>query len=159
MNKAENPLCFSKKAECSLKLVSLCVDRRQRTINLAENNKESAVTGYLTTHVLDTARGCPADGMTIDLFRIEGEARIHLKTLVTNDDGRTDEQILPEDKFQVGVYELVFHAGAYLDATGTPPEQPRFLDVIPLRFGMSEPSHYHVPLLLSPFGYSTYRGS
>ncbi|WP_420568825.1 hydroxyisourate hydrolase [Thalassovita sp.] len=117
------------------------------------------MTGYLTTHVLDTARGCPADGMTIDLFRIEGEARIHLKTLVTNDDGRTDEQILPEDKFQVGVYELVFHAGAYLDATGTPPEQPRFLDVIPLRFGMSEPSHYHVPLLLSPFGYSTYRGS
>ena len=115
--------------------------------------------GYLTTHVLDTARGCPAKGLKIELFRIEGDARIHLKTLSTNDDGRTDEQILPADKFEIGTYELVFHAGAYLDACGTPAEEPRFLDVIPLRFGMSEASHYHVPLLLSPFGYSTYRGS
>lgn len=117
------------------------------------------MTGYLTTHVLDTARGCPAQGLRIDLYRIEGEARIHLIALTTNDDGRTDEQILPADKFETGTYELVFHAGAYLDATGTPPEDPRFLDVIPLRFGMSQASHYHVPLLLSPFGYSTYRGS
>ncbi len=117
------------------------------------------MTGFLTTHVLDTARGCPAQGLKIELFRIEGDTRTALKTLVTNDDGRTDEQILPADKFEVGTYELVFHAGDYLDATGTPPEDPRFLDVIPLRFGMSEASHYHVPLLLSPFGYSTYRGS
>lgn len=115
--------------------------------------------GFLTTHVLDTARGCPAEGLAIDLYRIEGEAHILLRSLTTNSDGRTDEQILPESEFAAGVYELVFHAGAYLDATGTPPEEPRFLDVIPLRFGMSEPSHYHVPLLLSPFGYSTYRGS
>jgi 5-hydroxyisourate hydrolase len=82
-----------------------------------------------------------------------------LKTLITNDDGRTDEQILPADAFGTGEYELVFHAGTYLDAVGTPPETPRFLDVIPIRFGMSEHAHYHVPLLLSPFGYSTYRGS
>ena len=75
------------------------------------------------------------------------------------DDGRTDERILPTAEFAPGVYELVFHAGEYLDATGAPPESPRFLDVIPLRFGMSEAAHYHVPLLLSPFGYSTYRGS
>ncbi|MCX7560238.1 hydroxyisourate hydrolase [Sulfitobacter sp. F26204] len=117
------------------------------------------MTGYLTTHVLDTARGCPAKGLKIDLYRIEDARRIHLKTLVTNDDGRTDEQILPSDQFATGIYELLFHAGDYLDAIGTPPETPRFLDVIPLRFGMSEASHYHVPLLLSPFGYSTYRGS
>lgn len=117
------------------------------------------MTGYLTTHVLDTARGCPAEGLTIELYRIEGQERTLLKTLKTNDDGRTDEQILPAEKFETGVYELIFHAGAYLDATGTPPEDPRFLDVIPIRFGMSEASHYHVPLLLSPFGYSTYRGS
>ena len=117
------------------------------------------MTGYLTTHVLDTARGCPAEGLTIELYRIEGDRRTHLKTLKTNDDGRTDEQILPADKFETGTYELLFHAGAYLDAVGTAPESPRFLDVIPLRFGMSEASHYHVPLLLSPFGYSTYRGS
>ncbi len=115
--------------------------------------------GYLTTHVLDTARGCPAQGLKIDLYRIEGEGRSLIRTLTTNADGRTDQQILPADEFRIGTYELVFHAGAYLDATGTPPEYPRFLDVIPLRFGMSEPAHYHVPLLLSPFGYSTYRGS
>lgn len=117
------------------------------------------MSGYLTTHVLDTARGCPAQGLQIDLYRLEGEGRTHLKTLSTNADGRTDEQILPADVFEVGTYELVFHAGAYLDASGVPAESPRFLDVIPLRFGMSEASHYHVPLLLSPFGYSTYRGS
>ncbi len=117
------------------------------------------MSGYLTTHVLDTARGCPAEGLKIELFAIAGDKRTHLKTLITNDDGRTDEQILPADKFSTGTYELVFHAGAYLDATGTPPEDPRFLDIIPIRFGMSEASHYHVPLLLSPFGYSTYRGS
>ncbi len=117
------------------------------------------MTGYLTTHVLDTARGCPAAGLRIELFRVEGERRTHLKTLETNADGRTDAQILPEAEFQVGTYELVFHAGDYLDVCGVPPETPRFLDVIPLRFGMSEAMHYHVPLLLSPFGYSTYRGS
>lgn len=115
--------------------------------------------GYLTTHVLDTARGCPAAGLRIELFRIDGDARVPLKALVTNADGRTDERILPEDEFATGTYELVFHAGAYLTASRVAPESPRFLDVIPIRFGMSEDAHYHVPLLLSPFGYSTYRGS
>lgn len=115
--------------------------------------------GYLTTHVLDTSRGSPAEGLKIELFRIDGDERKHLKTLETNGDGRTDEQILPEDRFATGVYELVFHAGEYLDRIGAQPESPRFLDAIPLRFGMSEASHYHVPLLLSPFGYATYRGS
>ncbi len=117
------------------------------------------MSGYLTTHVLDTARGRPAAGLKIELFRLEGETRTHLNTLVTNADGRTDEQILPAERFETGVYELVFHAGNYLDGCGTPAESPRFLDTIPLRFGMSEAAHYHVPLLLSPFGYSTYRGS
>ena len=122
-------------------------------------NEEAEMTGFLTTHVLDTARGCPAEGLTIELFRIDDSRRTHLTTLRTNADGRTDEQILPADQFETGTYELVFHAGAYLDAVGVAPETPRFLDIIPLRFGMSEASHYHVPLLLSPFGYSTYRGS
>ena len=117
------------------------------------------MTGYLTTHVLDTARGCPAAGLRIDLFRVTGTRRSHVRTAVTNADGRTDEQILPAPEFAPGEYELVFHAGEYLDATGTPPESPRFLDLIPIRFGISEAAHYHVPLLLSPFGYSTYRGS
>ena len=116
--------------------------------------------GFLTTHVLDTARGIPAAGLTIDLFRIEGETRAHIRSLTTNADGRTDSQILPADEFTTGTYELLFHAGDYLTAIGTPPETPRFLDIIPIRFGISDvDSHYHVPLLLSPFGYSTYRGS
>ena len=117
------------------------------------------MTGFLTTHVLDTARGCPAQGLKIDLYRIDGDTRTHITSLTTNDDGRTNSQILPATDFSTGTYELVFHAGAYLDAIGTPAEDPRFLDIIPIRFGMSEQSHYHVPLLLSPFGYSTYRGS
>jgi len=117
------------------------------------------MTGYLTTHVLDTARGRPADGLEIDLYRLEGDARRLLRTLRTNADGRTDTPILPTGDFRTGSYELVFHAGAYLDRTGVPAEAPRFLDLVPVRFGMSEALHYHVPLLLSPYGYSTYRGS
>ena len=117
------------------------------------------MTGYLTTHVLDTARGCPAEGLRIELYRITGDTRTHLKTLVTNDDGRTDEQILPAEDFELGEYELIFHAGAYLDSCDIALDAPKFLDIIPIRFGMSEHSHYHVPLLLSPFGFSTYRGS
>jgi len=121
--------------------------------------KGRLMTGFLTTHVLDTARGCPAAGLVISLYRVEGDARILLREMVTNADGRTDGQILPADAFARGIYELVFQAGAYLDAVGTAPESPRFLDRITIRFGMSQDSHYHVPLLLSPFGYSTYRGS
>lgn len=117
------------------------------------------MSGYLTTHVLDTARGCPAMGVKVDLFRLNGETREHLASLTTNEDGRTDQQILPVEDFTPGTYEIVFHAGDYLDASGVDPETPRFLDVIPIRFGISEAMHYHVPLLLSPFGYSTYRGS
>lgn len=116
--------------------------------------------GFLTTHVLDTARGRPAEGLKIDLYRVENGERIHLRSLTTNDDGRTDEQILPAGEFATGTYELVFHAGGYLRATGQAGADPLFLDEVPLRFGMSEAdSHYHVPLLLSPYGYSTYRGS
>ena len=117
------------------------------------------MTGFLTTHVLDTARGCPAEGLRIELFRLDGEARHHIRTLVTNDDGRTDEQILPSGEFEIGTYEIVFHAGDYLRASGQAGNDPLFLDVVPIRFGMAEASHYHVPLLLSPYGYSTYRGS
>ncbi|MGR3592123.1 5-hydroxyisourate hydrolase [Limimaricola soesokkakensis] len=115
--------------------------------------------GYLTTHVLDTARGCPAAGLRIELARIEGDRRVVLKEMVTNEDGRTDAPILPEAEFETGTYELSFAVGDYLDACGVAAENPRFLDTVPLRFGMSADDHYHVPLLVSPFGYSTYRGS
>lgn len=116
--------------------------------------------GWLTTHVLDTARGCPAAGLRVRLYRIGGKTREALAEMVTNADGRTDAPILPKGQFAPGIYELVFEAGAYLDANRMPPEAPRFLDEIPIRFGISDAgAHYHVPLLLSPFGYSTYRGS
>ena len=115
--------------------------------------------GFLTTHVLDTARGTPAEGMEVVLYRRDGDNRTELARLTTNADGRTDRQILPEDQFRTGKYELEFHAGAWMDKTGVPAETPRFLDIIPIRFGMSQQDHYHVPLLISPFGFSTYRGS
>ena len=116
--------------------------------------------GFLTTHVLDTALGRPAAGLRIDLYRLDGGTRKHLREMRTNADGRTDTPILPREEFAPGIYELEFHAGAYLDSAGVAAQEPRFLDVIPIRFGISEAdSHYHVPLLLSPHGYSTYRGS
>ncbi|WP_048646877.1 hydroxyisourate hydrolase [Nitratireductor soli] len=115
--------------------------------------------GRLTTHVLDTASGKPAAGMKIALYRIAGEERTLLKTVTTNDDGRCDAPLLQGADFATGAYELVFEAGAYLAAQGTPLPQPAFLDRIPIRFGMAENVHYHVPLLVSPYGYSTYRGS
>ncbi|MFQ3789181.1 hydroxyisourate hydrolase [Halomonas sp. A29] len=116
--------------------------------------------GRLTTHVLDTAQGCPGEGIRIEVYRLDGAQRTALKTVTTNDDGRCDAPILEGDGFRSGEYELVFHAGDYLRRQGTQADEPRFLDVIPLRFGVADASqHYHVPLLLSPYGYSTYRGS
>ena len=115
----------------------------------------------LTTLVLDTARGLPAEGLAIDLYRLSGESREKLKTVTTNSDGRVDGgPMLAGETFQAGEYELVFHAGDYLRRTGQTLPEPAFLDIIPIRFGIADTTaHYHVPLLLSPFGYSTYRGS
>ncbi len=116
--------------------------------------------GYLTTHVLDTARGCPAAGIVIRLFRLTDSRRDRVAEVLTNHDGRTDAPILSAEDFLPGVYELVFLAGDYLRAAGLAVEEPMFLDEVPIRFGMSDPeAHYHVPLLLSPYGYATYRGS
>ena len=118
------------------------------------------MSGYLTTHVLDTARGCPAAGIKIMLYKVTGMSHRKIAEVVTNADGRTDAPILLAGKFAGGVYELVFCAGDYLRSAGTGVKEPIFLDEIPIRFGISDPdAHYHVPLLLSPYGYSTYRGS
>ena len=111
--------------------------------------------GRLTTHVLDTATGKPAVGLKIEVWG----AKL-LKTVHTNSDGRADAPLLDGDALKVGEYELRFFAGDYLRGLGLNLKEPLFLDMVPIRFGVSDASqHYHVPLLLSPFGYSTYRGS
>ena len=124
---------------------------------MAETSKAEG--GRLTTHVLDTATGRPAAGLSIELYRIEHQARTHLKTVVTNTDGRCDAPLLAGADFRTGQYELVFAAGDYMRRQGTNLPEPAFLDSVPICFGMAEPVHYHVPLLISPYGYSTYRGS
>lgn len=115
-------------------------------------------TGRLTTHVLDTTHGRPAAGMRIDLLMVHNDHSHHLLTAHTNADGRADNPLLEGDAFRPGAYELIFHAGAYFERLGLKPEVA-FLDYVPVRFRVTETAHYHVPLLVSPFGYSTYRGS
>ncbi|MCX7325551.1 MAG: hydroxyisourate hydrolase [Hyphomicrobiales bacterium] len=116
--------------------------------------------GRLSTHVLDTVNGGPAKGVRITLHRLDGDARTTLTDLLTNGDGRTDAPLLIGDAFRPGAYELNFHVGAYFRARGTAQASPPFLDVVPIRFTIAEAGgHYHVPLLCSPWAYSTYRGS
>lgn len=116
--------------------------------------------GRLTTHVLDTANGCPGEAIHIKLYRLDGDTLVLLKEAVTNDDGRVDGPLLEGEDFKVGRYLLEFAAGDYFRSRGMALPEPAFLDVVPVRFGISdEEAHYHVPLLISPYGYSTYRGS
>jgi 5-hydroxyisourate hydrolase len=120
--------------------------------------------GRLSTHVLDATLGVPAAGVAIDLYRLPnpgaGGVRLHIKSAVTNSEGRTGEPLLSADPLETGVYELAFHAGNYFRGLGVALTSPPFLDEIVIRFGMADPhGNYHVPLLLSPHSYSTYRGS
>ena len=120
--------------------------------------------GRLTTHVLDTMHGRPAAGVTIQLWRIHTPdadgMRELLTTVRTGDNGRTEGPLLSDEELRVGIYELVFAVGAYFAALHVPTWTPPFLDEVPVRFGLADPEqHYHVPLLISPWAYSTYRGS
>jgi len=116
--------------------------------------------GRLTTHVLDTMSGVPAAGITIELWRDAAGGWEHVATVTTNEDGRSDASLLEPGDMKAGRYELRFRAGDYLRGRGAPLTDPPFLDVVPVRFAIADASSsYHVPLLLSPFGYSTYRGS
>jgi 5-hydroxyisourate hydrolase len=115
----------------------------------------AAMTGALTTHVLDVAQGRPAHGVGIELWREE----VRIAKAVTNADGRTDAPLVAPGSLEVGVYELRFAVGAYFAGTGTA-DDPSFLEVVPVRFGISDPNaDHHVPLLVTPWSYSTYRGS
>ncbi len=117
--------------------------------------------GRLSTHVLDTAKGRPAAGMRIELHRLAADGQWqNVKAVETNADGRTDGPLLIGESFAVGTYMLTFHVADYFHRAGGALASPPFLDVVPLRFTMAEPEgHYHVPLLVSPWSYSTYRGS
>lgn len=115
--------------------------------------------GRLTTHVLDTARGVPAANMRVELYRLGGERKL-VASAVTNSNGRTDAPLLEGADLTVGSYELLFAVAPYFKAAGVTQPEPPFLDQVPLRFGIADAgAHYHVPLLVSPWSYSTYRGS
>jgi len=115
--------------------------------------------GRLTTHVLDTAQGCPAASVGVELYRVDAQ-RILIKKDQTNSDGRLDSPLLDVDEFETGIYELVFQAGDYFRASPLKLPDPSFVDEVVLRFGIADiDAYYHVPLLVSPWSYSTYRGS
>jgi len=116
--------------------------------------------GHLSTHVLDTAHGCPAAGMAVSLQRLQGESVVTLKTSTLNADGRTDGPLLEADEMAAGRYRLLFEVAPYFRARGLVLPEPAFLDTVQLDFGIADAAgHYHVPLLCSPWSYSTYRGS
>lgn len=120
----------------------------------------TGLTGRLSTHVLDTALGRPAAGLELTLSAVQGGERRQLLQTTTNEDGRTDAPLLSGEALTAGVYEIAFHAGDYLQRAHGAEAGSLFLDIVPIRFNVNDPgAHYHVPLLLSPFGYSTYRGS
>lgn len=114
--------------------------------------------GRLTTHVLDTMHGIPAAGMRFELVMLHGDHGHPVGSGTTDADGRAAGPLLEGEAFRLGTYELVFHVGAYFAQKGAAPATP-FLDQVPVRFTLSEHAHYHVPLLVSPYSYSTYRGS
>ena len=114
--------------------------------------------GRLTTHVLDTAQGKPGVGISISLFKAGNERQL-VKSVATNEDGRTDEPLLNESEFTPGTWELVFGVNDYFSDAGLDVADPPFLDQVTIRFTISSDTHYHVPLLVSPWSYSTYRGS
>jgi 5-hydroxyisourate hydrolase len=119
------------------------------------------MTGKLTTHVLDISKGKPASGVLVELVRVgQNKEKEAIRSSYTNEDGRLNQPLLEGDNMKKGIYELHFYVGDYYRSHGAANEEPSFLDCVPVRFGISNPaSHYHVPLLISPGGYSTYRGS
>jgi 5-hydroxyisourate hydrolase len=117
-----------------------------------------AGSGRLTTHVLDTMHGTPARGMRLDLLMVHGDHTHHIASTVTNADGRVEEPLMEGERFAKGEFELVFHVGPYFERMGVEADR-QFLDTVPVRFRITEEALYHVPLLVSPFAYSTYRGS
>jgi 2-oxo-4-hydroxy-4-carboxy-5-ureidoimidazoline decarboxylase len=133
---------------------------RLRLVDAVDGPGKPKTDGRLSTHVLDTVAGRPAQGVRVVLKEVGASAEGTLKETLTNADGRTDAPLMADAPLRIGRYQLEFHVGAYFAARGVPAASPAFLDVVPVRFAIAEPEgHYHVPLLVSPWSYSTYRGS
>jgi 2-oxo-4-hydroxy-4-carboxy-5-ureidoimidazoline decarboxylase len=133
---------------------------RLRLVGKVDGPGKPKTDGRLSTHVLDTLNGKPAEGVRISLYEIGASARGLLTEAMTNDDGRTDKPLMADAPLRIGTYELQFHAGDYFKMRNVATAQPPFLDVVPIRFSIADAEgHYHVPLLVTPWSYSTYRGS
>jgi 2-oxo-4-hydroxy-4-carboxy-5-ureidoimidazoline decarboxylase len=150
----------SAEVEFATALAEIDLIARLRVAQLVKGQGMPKTEGRLTTHVLDVHAGAPAAGVRIELHEIGASASSLLAEAVTNADGRTDTPLLAGSPLRVGTYELRFHIGAYFAKRNITLAKPVFLDVVPIRFGIAEPEgHYHVPLLATPWSYSTYRGS
>jgi 2-oxo-4-hydroxy-4-carboxy-5-ureidoimidazoline decarboxylase len=147
-------------AEIGAAIAEIGLITRLRLVAKVDGPGAPKTTGRLSTHVLDTLHGRPAAGLRIALSEIGASARGALATVTTNADGRTDAPLIADAPLRIGTYELAFHVNDYFKATGVALADPPFLDVVPVRFAIAEPEgHYHVPLLTTPWSYTTYRGS
>ncbi|HSI42507.1 MAG TPA: 2-oxo-4-hydroxy-4-carboxy-5-ureidoimidazoline decarboxylase [Xanthobacteraceae bacterium] len=156
----ERRLGNDRPAELAAALAEIGFITRLRLVERVEGPGVPQVAGRLSTHVLDTHLGRPAPGVRVELYEVGRTARARLADVVTNRDGRTDAPLLSAGPLRAGVYELVFHIGRYFTERGLALPEPAFLGEVPLRFGVSDPEgHYHVPLVVTPWSYSTYRGS
>lgn len=156
----EQRLGNNTEAELAAALEEIGHITKLRTVDRVEGPGAPVVTGWLSTHVLDTYHGCPAAGVRLELFEVGESERARLVQGATNLEGRTDQPLISGEPLRVGTYELQFHVGDYFRSSGVPLSSQPFLDVVPVRFGISEPEgHYHVPLVATPWSYSTYRGS
>ncbi|WGD28985.1 2-oxo-4-hydroxy-4-carboxy-5-ureidoimidazoline decarboxylase [Ancylobacter sp. WKF20] len=156
----EARLAHDRSAELAMALDEIGHITRLRLVERVTGAGVPKTTGRLSTHVLDTHKGAPAQGVAVTLYEVGASGRARLKEAVTNADGRTDEPLIGGAPLRIGTYEIVFGIGAYFAARGLDLPAKPFLDEVPIRFSISEPEgHYHVPLVATPWSYSTYRGS
>ena len=161
LSEFERRLAGTREEEIETALKQIFAITRLRIAARVDGPGKPKVDGRLSTHVLDTVAGRPAAGVRVELRDVsDGGAGVLMKTETTNADGRTDAPLIAGQPLRIGRYELAFHIGEYFASSGAASARPPFLDVVPVRFAVAEPEgHYHVPLLASPWSYSTYRGS
>ena len=160
MRQFEQRLAHDAATERQAALNEIALITQLRLVAKVDGPGKPKTDGRLSTHVLDNVAGKPAQGIAISLFEVGSSARGLLAEAVTNADGRTDQPLISGMPLRMGTYELQFHVAEYFAASGTAQADPAFLDIVPIRFSIAEPEgHYHVPLLVTPWSYGTYRGS